>query len=104
MNGLRTYNYRCRNEECGFVQDRIVRYEERYEPHTCEQCGFESLFTPCSPLVLTASWPSGYRRQNHPEWQQLKEASKLKMERASNLKRKNKQDIDKEIKSLGKKK
>jgi len=102
MSGWRTLDIEC--SQCGTVSDLLVRTADVDKEHTCPECGYEKCTRMLSaPMVLRASHQSGYNRG--PAWADLKEASKLKVERA-NLPHDKRGDIDKEIskrqKSAGK--
>lgn len=102
MSNIKVYCYRCREEDCGVITDALVTYEDRKQERECPECGGVATYTVHAPMVLTASYPDGYRRQNDPAWALLKEKSKLKLEAAGNITRSSKKEINAEIKKLRK--
>lgn len=100
---LKSYNYRCLDEDCGYITNHFVTYEDRKTKQICETCGGEATYTIAAPTVLKASYPDGYRAQNDPNWQLVKEKSKLQMERANTSSRKGKAEVKKEITKIKKK-
>jgi len=77
------YDWRCSDEECGVVFIEFAKWEDRDNPLPCQACAAPANMSPNMPSPLKASWPDGYRRKNQPEWQRMRETSKLKLEHAN---------------------
>lgn len=93
--GLISIDILC--SSCSHAWHDIVEREIQQGPHECPECGNVAGEKQISaPMVLRASYPDGNRR-----FSDMKEAAKLKRERAVTRKEDDRKRIASEIRSLG---
>ena len=92
-----TYVFRCADEECAAETDHFCSFEGRPAEIPCGDCDGPAAYQITSPMVMNHSTPDGQRAKSDPGWHRMKNASKLRVQKANTSNREEKAKIQAEI-------
>lgn len=95
----RSDDFRCKDDACGHVTTELYRRSDGIPQVKCSLCGGVTEKTFAAPLVLSASWPDGYKRGG--SWEAARRQSKLEGQFDKARDHKDKMDIQKEFRRVG---